>query len=115
MRPFLDSKDAFNKSGFELITFSAQLDFPDKVKDKITQRNEVQQNISVVDQQIEEQKRKILLAKLKAEENIELSRGLTPQLLQQQAIQYWYLKGCPTPTTITGGSSGIYIPTIPKN
>ena len=47
----------FDKRGLQLLTFSAQLEFSDKVKEKIDSRNEVNTNISVLDQQIEEQKK----------------------------------------------------------
>jgi len=82
-------KQSFAEKGLELITFSANLDFSDKVKAKIDSRNEVNTNVSVLDQQIIEQKKRNELAQLKAEENIILSRGITPQLLQQQFIEKW--------------------------
>lgn len=80
---------AFEEKGLELLTFSANLDFSDKVKAKIDSRNEVNTNISVLDQQIAEQRKRNELAALKAEENIILSRGITQQLLQQQFIEKW--------------------------
>lgn len=79
----------FMTKGLELMTFSCQLDFSDKVKAKIDSRNEVNTNISVLDQQIAEQKKKNELAELKAMENKILSSGITPQLLQQQFIDKW--------------------------
>lgn len=79
----------FEARGLKLTTFSAQLEFSDKVKAKIDTRNEVNTNLSVLDQQIQEQKKRNELATLKAEENIILSRGITPQLLQQQFIDKW--------------------------
>lgn len=79
----------FTKRGLDLQTFSAQLEFSDKVKEKIDTRNEVNTNISVLDQQIEEQKKRNELASLKAEENRRLSSGITPQLLKQQFIEKW--------------------------
>lgn len=79
----------FDKRGLKLTTFSCQLDFSEKVKAKIDTRNEVNTNLSVLDQQIQEQKKRNELAALKAEENIILSRGITPQLLQQEFIQKW--------------------------
>lgn len=79
----------FTKKGLELISFSAQLEFSDKVTKKIDQRNEVNTNVTVIDQQIIEQRKRNELALLKAEENIILSRGITPQLLQQQFIDKW--------------------------
>lgn len=82
-------RKSFEEKGLELITFSANLDFSDKVKAKIDSRNEVNTNVSVIDQQIIEQRKRNELASLKAEENIILSRGITAQLLQQQFIDKW--------------------------
>lgn len=82
-------KKSFEDKGLELITFSANLDFSDKVKAKIDSRNEVNTNISVLDQQIAEQKKRNQLAELQAQENIIKSRGITPEILQQQAIEKW--------------------------
>jgi hypothetical protein len=82
-------KEEFAAKGLELISFSSNLDFSDKVKAKIDTRNEVNTNISVLDQQIEEQKKRNELALLKAEENKIISSGITEQLLQQQFIEKW--------------------------
>lgn len=41
-------KKSFAEKGLELITFSANLDFSDKVKAKIDSRNEVNTNVSVI-------------------------------------------------------------------
>lgn len=82
-------KKSFEEKGLELITFSANLDFSDKVKAKIDSRNEVNTNVSVLDQQIIEQKKKNELEALQAEQNRIRSSGITPQLLQQQFIERW--------------------------
>lgn len=82
-------KKSFEDKGLELITFSANLDFSDKVKAKIDSRNEVNTNISVLDQQIAEQRKKNELEALQAEQNKIRSSGITPQLLQQQFIEKW--------------------------
>lgn len=82
-------RKSFENKGLELITFSANLDFSDKVKAKIDSRNEVNTNVSVLDQQIIEQKKRNELAELKAQENLIISKGITPQLLQQQFIDKW--------------------------
>lgn len=79
----------FEAKGLKLLTFSCQLEFSEKVTAKIDNRNEVNTNISVLDQQIQEQKKRNELAQLKAEENKILSTGITPQLLQQQFIDKW--------------------------
>lgn len=82
-------KKSFEAAGLELISFSSNLDFSDKVKSKIDTRNEVNTNISVLDQQISEQRKKNELAELQAQENIIRSRGITQEILQQQAIDKW--------------------------
>ncbi len=82
-------KKSFEDKGLELVTFSCNLDFSEKVKAKIDNRNEVNTNITVLDQQIAEQKKRNELAELQAQENIIKSRGITQELLQQEAIQKW--------------------------
>lgn len=82
-------KKSFELAGLELISFSSNLDFSEKVKSKIDTRNEVNTNISVLDQQIAEQRKRNELAELQAQENIIKSKGITPELLQQQAIDKW--------------------------
>jgi hypothetical protein len=79
----------FNNRGLNLTTFSSQLEFSDKVTKKIDNRNEVNTNVSVLDQQIIEQRKRNQLAELKALENKIISSGITPELLQQQAIEKW--------------------------
>jgi hypothetical protein len=106
-------KEAFAKSGFELISFSSQLEFQDKVKKKIEERNEVSQDLQVVEGKILVQVKKNELARLQAQENIELSKGLTDEILQKMAIEGWIKNGSPTPNSI-GSNSAIYIPVLPK-
>lgn len=79
----------FESKGIKLLTMSCQLEFSDKVKERIDVRNEVSTNITVLNQQIEEQKLRLELADLQAQENRIRSGGLTPQLLQQQFIEKW--------------------------
>jgi hypothetical protein len=82
-------KEQFEKSGLELISFSLNLDFSKKVKAKIDSRNEVNTNISVLDQQIAEQKKRNELEALKTEQALIRSKGLTPEILQERAIRRW--------------------------
>ena len=79
----------FEKRGLQLLTFSAQLEFSDKVREKIDSRNEVNTNISVLDQQIEEQKKRNELEQLKTEQALIQSRGLTKEILYKQFINKW--------------------------
>ena len=82
-------RKAFEDAGLQLVSFSSNLDFSDKVKQKIDTRNEVNTNISVLDQQIAEQRKRNELAGLQPQQNIIKSRGITPEILQQQAILKW--------------------------
>ena len=82
-------RTTFENKGLELVSFSCQLEFTDKVKDKINSRNEVNTNISVLKQQIEEQKLKNELERLKTEQNLIRSKGLTPEVLQMEFIDAW--------------------------
>lgn len=91
----------FEKSGLQLISFSLNLDFSRKVKAKIDSRNEVNTNISVLDQQIAEQKKRNELEVLRTEQNKIRSAGITPQLLDEQAIKKW---DGHLPSTYSGGS-----------
>lgn len=79
----------FAEKGLKLESFSTNLDFDKKVKDKINDRNEVNTNLSVLDQKIAEQKKANELEALRAEQNIIRSRGLTPQILQWETIHRW--------------------------
>lgn len=79
----------FNKRGLQLLSFSAQLEFSQKVREKIDSRNEVNTNISVLDQQIEEQRKRNELESLKTEQALIKSRGLTKEILYQQFIEKW--------------------------
>ena len=82
-------KKEFEKAGLELISFSLNLDFSNKVKAKIDSRNEVNTNISVLDQQIAEQRKKNELARLQTEYNKIISEGLTEQILTNKFIDKW--------------------------
>lgn len=79
----------FEEVGFELRTFQSQLEFSNKVKDKIDSRNEVDTNLSVLDSQIEEQKKKNELERLKTEQALIKAEGLTPEILQARFIDKW--------------------------
>ena len=88
-----------DKRGIELLSFSAQLEFSDKVRGKIDARNEVNTNVSVLDQQIIEQRKRNELEQLKTEQALIRSKGLTQEILQEQAIKKW---SGHVPTTYSG-------------
>lgn len=77
----------FTDMGLELITLSINLDFGKNVKEKLETRNESNTNISVIDQQIIEQRKKNELAELQAQFNIIRSKGLTDQILKEMMIK----------------------------
>lgn len=79
----------FEKRGLQLLTFSAQLEFSRAVREKIDSRNEVNTNISVLNQQIAEQRKRNELEQLKTEQALITSRGLTKEILYKQFIDKW--------------------------
>lgn len=79
----------FEKRGLKLISFSAMLDFTEAVKNKVNERNEVNTDLSVLDQQIERQRKINELEQLKTEQNKIRSAGITPQILAEEFIQKW--------------------------
>ena len=79
----------FEKSGLTLENFALKLRFTEKVTAKIDSRNEVNANVAVIEQGIIEQKKRNELAELQAQENIILSKGLTPQILEKRKIDKW--------------------------
>lgn len=81
--------EEFEKKGLKLMTFTCQLEFSAKVKEKIDTRNEVNTNITVLQQQIEEQRMRNELERLKTEQQLIKSEGLTSEILQQEFINKW--------------------------
>jgi len=79
----------FESRGLQLNSFSAQLNFSAKVTAKIDNRNEVNTNITVLDQKIAEQRKQNELEELIKQQNIIKSQGITPALLQQAFIEKW--------------------------
>lgn len=84
----------FEAKGLELMTFSCQLQFTEAVTKKIDSRNEVNTNISVIDQKIVEQTRNLELAKITAEiEVIPLvvakKNGVLDEYIKLKAYQIW--------------------------
>lgn len=92
-------KEAFAKQGLELIVYNVNLDFSDGVKKKLDNRNESNTNVSVIDQQIIEQRKRNELQELKAQEMLIRSRGLTPEILQEKFIEAWRVTKAPIYTT----------------
>lgn len=79
----------FKEQGLKLITFNLQIKVAAKAQEKIDQKNEVNQNIVLLDNQIAEQRKQNELTALKAEENRLESAGITDKLLQKKFIEKW--------------------------
>lgn len=107
-------REEFIKRGFELINFSCPLDFSKKVKDKIDQRNEVNTNVSVLDQKILEQKKQNELAELQAQELIIRSKGLTPEILTEMYIHKWNGVEPSTKVVSDGKAGGVNLNIPPR-
>lgn len=81
--------DELNKRGFELISFSAMLDYSDKVKSIIDARNQSNTQASTLDSKIEQAKKELELERINTEIAKVKSEGLTDKILQQQFIDKW--------------------------
>lgn len=78
-----------NKRGFELVSFSAMLDYSDKVKSIIDARNQSNTQASTIDSKIEQAKKELELERINTEIAKVKSEGLTDKILQQQFIDKW--------------------------
>lgn len=81
--------EEFAKRGFELVSFSAMLDYSDKVKDIIDKRNQSNTSIETIESDIKQAQKKLELERINTEIALVKSRGLTNELLQQQFIEKW--------------------------
>jgi len=81
--------EEFSKRGFELITFSAMLDYSAEVKDIIDQRNQSNTSLETIESDIKKARRKLELEKINTEIALIKSEGLTKEILQEQFIKKW--------------------------
>lgn len=79
----------FENIGIKLITFTCPLTSTKKVSEVIDKRNETNTNLTLLDQQIIEQRKKNELVALQRDYNKILSEGITEQILRQQFIDKW--------------------------
>lgn len=79
----------FESKGFILEAITIQLSYSKNIREKLDKRLEVNTNVSVIDQQIMEQKKKNELQKLITEQALIESQALTPQILEKMWIQKW--------------------------
>lgn len=87
-------KVEFEKKGLELMTFSCQLYFTESVTKKIDSRNEVNTNISVIEQQIVEQTKNLELQRIKAQIEIvplvvAKQNGVLDEYIKLKAYEAW--------------------------
>ena len=78
-----------NKRGFELVSFSAMLDYSDKVKSIIDARNQSNTQASTIDSKIEQAKKELELERINTEIAQVKSQGLTKEILQEKFIDKW--------------------------
>lgn len=107
-------RKVFEKAGFDLLTYSSQLSFTDAMKQKIAERNKVEQESQILDKKLANTKKEIDLANLVSEANRAKSLGVTALLLQERemdireiAIKGWVKANCPMPQ-IVGTDNGYY-------
>jgi len=84
----------FEKIGLELMTFSCQLEFTAAVTAKIDSRNEVNTNISVIEQKVAEAKAQLELERITAEIAIiplvvAKKNGVIEEYVRLKAYQIW--------------------------
>lgn len=82
-------KDEFERRGFELISFSAMLDYSSEVKEIINKRNQSNTSLETIESEIIQAKKKLELERINADIAIVKSQGLTKEILQQQFIEKW--------------------------
>lgn len=107
-------KIEFEKSGFELLTYTSQMSFTDAMKAKIAERNKVEQESQILDKKLANTKKEIELANLNSEANKARSLGVTDLLLREKelqikekAIEGWTKAGCPMPQVV-GADNAYY-------
>lgn len=74
------------------------------MKTRIRQLTEQEKRSLGEQQMIAEQKKQNELAELQAQENIILSKGLIPQILEKMRIEAWDRNGGKIPTTVLGNN-----------
>lgn len=79
----------FEKRGLKMLSFQAQLDYSQVVRERIDKRNEVNTNLSVIDQQIEEKRKQLELQQLETAIALEKAKGLTKEILYDKFIDKW--------------------------
>ena len=79
----------FELRGFDLKTITVQLKYSEKVREKIDKRLEVNTNMSVIDQQILEQRKANELEELRTTFILIQNKALTPEYLEKMRLEKW--------------------------
>ncbi len=81
--------EELNRRGFKLVSFSAMLDYSEKVKSIIDSRNQSNTQVSTIDSKIEQAKKQLELEEINTQVALMKSKGLTPEILQERFIEKW--------------------------
>lgn len=79
----------FNRRGFELSSFSAMLDYSDKVKTIIDARNQSNTQVSTIDSKILQARKELELEQINVQIAQVKSQGLTDSILKEKFIDKW--------------------------
>lgn len=77
------------RRGFELVSFSAMLDYSAKVKNIIDTRNQSNTQISTIDAKIKQAEKELELERIRTQIALEKSKGLTDSVLKEKFIDKW--------------------------
>lgn len=82
-------REEFAKRGFELISFSAMLDYSSEVKTIIDKRNQSNTSLETIESEINQARKKLELEEVNTKIAIVKSQGLTEQILKEKFIDRW--------------------------
>lgn len=82
-------RKAFSDKGFTLEAITIQLTYSSKIMQTLDKRLEVSTNVSTLDQQIVEQRKRNELQRLITEQSLIESQALTPEILEKMRIEKW--------------------------
>ncbi len=82
-------RKAFTEKGFTLDAITIQLTYSNKIMETLDKRLEVSTNVSTLDQEIIQQRKKNELEQLRTEFALIHSKSLTPEILELKRIEKW--------------------------
>ena len=82
-------RKAFADKGFTLEAITIQLTYSNKIMETLDKRLEVSTNVSTLDQEIIQQRKKNELEQLRTEFALIQSKALTPEILEARRIEKW--------------------------